>query len=107
MSDVDSGTEDDEDDSRGKKKTQDFTGMCFMARDSHDVDSSNDDDPFSDPDEVCPSLVDMKRALFVAKRNLKKQAKMIKKHDTMIDNLNLEVIRLKTINPADDCDSCL
>ena len=44
MSDVDSGTEDDEDDSHGKKKTQDFTGMCFMARNSHDVDSSNNAD---------------------------------------------------------------
>ena len=35
------------------------------------------------------------------------QAKEIKKQDTMIDNLNLEVVRLKSINPADDCDSCL
>ena len=34
------------------------------------------------------------------------QAKEIKKQDTMIDNLNLEVVRLKSINPADDCDSC-
>ena len=64
MSDVDSGTEDD---SHGKKKAQDFTGMCFMAKNSHNVDSSNDDDPFSDPDEVCPSLNEMKRALVAAK----------------------------------------
>lgn len=66
MSDVDSGTEDDEDDSHDKKKTRDFTGMCFMARDSHDVDSSNDDDIFSDPDKVCPSPSEMKRALVLA-----------------------------------------
>ncbi|MBJ4058708.1 hypothetical protein JGD43_25655, partial [Salmonella enterica subsp. enterica serovar Goldcoast] len=69
MSDVDSGTEDD-DDSHGKKKAQDFTGMCFMAKDMHDVDSSNDDDPFSDPDEVCPSPAQMKRVLVLTEREI-------------------------------------
>ena len=48
----------------------------------------------------------MKRALVAAERNLKKQAKMIRRHDIMIDNLNLEMVRLKSINPANDCDTC-
>lgn len=102
LSDVDSDSDNENDNKKAKEV--DFTGMCFMASSEELID---DDDLYSDPDEVKPSYADLSRAVLKLTNELKKYKKKVKKHDLVVDSLNSEINRLKaTIPDSKSCESC-
>ena len=80
----------DNNDPKDKKNdNDDFTGMCFMARNNDD----NEDE--SDPDEVRPSYDELEDGLIKLAVELKKTKKKLKENNGLVESLTSEIEKLK------------
>ena len=90
---------------KNKRKTKDFTGLCFIA-------DNNDNDPGHDPSEVLPSYdqlyaqVDtLNDALISHDRLVKKIVRELKEFKSKYEFVSTEVALLR---PKDEeCESCM
>jgi hypothetical protein len=100
LSDVDSNSEDDE----NHKGTKKLIGLCLMASGRSSINSDLDND---NNNEVEPTYDDLANAVEKLGTLLEKTNKKIRKHDDLVESLNSEIARLKTLIPIDDtCKSC-
>lgn len=89
LSDIDFDSDED------KEKEQNISGVCFMAR--GESDSEYEDNEVSSLEE----------AILILSAKNKKCEKMYKKQEFMIESLNAEIARLKSLIPDDDdCKNC-
>jgi hypothetical protein len=94
LNDVDSDKDDEN--HKGKKI---LIRLCLMASSRSSINSDLDNDINN---EVEPTFDDLANAAENLGTLLEKKNKKIRKHDDLVESLNPEIARLKTLIPIDD-----